>query len=211
MIKQIYKRKNIYVIETEVEDGAQKLTRLDILDLKSNKCDEHTYPHDVALKYVDTHKLRKATYGELEDAIMDAHNKIQSKVDKLVVKLREAMNPDTNAEFRHFAYEYKGGLSPLLTEGVLRPLALINRIYETIDSFNIMPSLITVDDELSSKAKIKLPEDVDNNDILSSLYVHDYCECVVKAKNYVFEPDLLSELQDDEKEIPEEEAPEPKE
>ena len=204
MIKRIFKRKNIYVLETEVEDGNQKLIRLDILDFKNYKCDTHTYPQEVATAYIDKNKLRKATYGELEDVVMDAHNKIQVKVDKLVSKLREAMNPDSNVEYRHFAYEYKGGLSPLLTEGVLRPLALINRVYDTIDSFNIIPSLIAVDDELSEKARIILPNDVDNDPVLSSLYTNDYCECVMKAKNYVFEPDLLSELEDDEKDIPEE-------
>lgn len=199
MIRNIYKRKNIFVVEKKYLQGESNLIELMIFDTKSYKYDSHVYPEHVAKDYVKTHKLAKATYGEFEDAILSASRKVKDVVEKLCDKLTKTIDEKTNAEYRHFAYEYNSGLCPLLTEGILKPLALRLKIDDVISSFELQYYLIKLDDELAEEAYVAMPQELASNNVLNALIEQDYCECVVKAKKYVFEPDLLSELDDEDK------------
>ena len=202
MIRNIYKRKNIFVAEKIHSQGNSNLIELMVFNTKNYSYDSHVYPEQVAKEYVKTNKLVKATFGEFEDAILCASRKVQSIVDKLCDKLAKAIDEKTNVEYRHFAYEYNSGLCPLLTEGVLKPLALRLKIDEVINSFELQHYLDKLDDELARTAYVSMPLELASDNALDVLIEQDYCECVVKAKKYVFEPDLLSELDDDDKAEP---------
>lgn len=197
MIKALYKgKKNLFVVLKDNEN--KSLYDVTEFCFKTEEAALKTIPKVAFDDYKKEFGLKPITFKELEDFYLDVKTKKDAKIRKVAKKIEDYTDEKKFPELRHFSYELSSGLTPLLTEGLLKLVAYV-RVYECLSYWHDFEDVLheTLEDNL---IKTESTDGYDVNDdilhVIDSIISRNYCDCVVKSNKYVFEAEL--ELDDDE-------------
>lgn len=198
MIKNIFKgKKNLIVLEF-LGESDNVYFNVHEFNIKLRQSDKKKYPHNIRKDYLKNKYLKPISYKEFEDILLNEHDKIIKNLDNLYNKFNSIANETKNPEFRHFIYEYDLGKLPLLTEGVVKVLAIVNKFIKLLTEWDEFGKLITQDDCIENKISLEVPENELFQKTIKIITSKDYVQAIVQKGKYIFDENVLDEIPEDE-------------
>lgn len=163
-----------------------------------------------ALAYKTVHKdsfadykkelgLKPITFREFEEAFLAVKEKKDAKLKKIISKIKDYTDTKKFPEFRHYLYELNSGLTPLLTEGMLKLVTYV-RVYSNLRMWDTFESDLEVSLEGNLTINYTSAPEFDEEifEAVEGIIEHNYCDCVVKSNKYIFDIELELDEEDEE-------------
>lgn len=204
LIKSIYKgKKNLFVVET-FNPTDNVYFEVFEYNLKLRQFNQKRYLKEIKKDYLKTKFLRPITYQEFETEFKKVYENVLKKFNSLYEKFSNYADEVSNAEYRHFMYEYNLNNSPMLSEGLLKILAYSNKALKLADAWNSFVKEYTTRFELEIEVNIDIPQKLNK---FREIIDYGFTTATVSKGEYVFDFEVSDELpldEEDEDETPRE-------
>lgn len=200
MIKTIYKnKKNLFAV---VLVDYNKTYSVFEFNLKAMLDCERRIPDYALDEYLSTKAMRPVTFQEFENEFNAVRNRELKNIKDLKAKTESLLDIKANPELRHYVHEVNSGITPMLSEGLLKVVSCI-RVHDValceylqfIDAVkNVADDLL---DYLGNNSVDDIELDAKYQDVLQTIYDNDYVEAIVKRGKFEFDSFLDSVTEDD--------------
>lgn len=209
MIKTIYKnKKNLFAV---ILGDYQETYSVFEYNLKSMLTCERRIPDYALAEYLETKGMKPVTFQEFENEFNTVRNRELKTIKDIKTKTEELLDIKSNAELRHYVHEVHSGITPMLSEGLLKVVAQI-RLHNALltDYVTFADDVKAVVDDLLNYLGDYKEEDLDldskYDDVVSTIYDNDYVEAIVKRGKFQFDS-YLDHLVEDDIPVEKEDAP----